>query len=130
MSLLQGDPISVAVISNRLTAITKEMGQIMLLTSRSPIFSESRDFVTAIFDARGRLVAQTSYIPVLLGAIPFALQAIRDRFRANELYEGDVIIANDPYLGNSHLPDVTIARPVSTKSSWPSGRWLKGTRRI
>ena len=112
MSLLQDDPISVAVISNRLTAITKEMGQIMLLTSRSPIFSESRDFVTAIFDARGRLVAQTSYIPVLLGAIPFALQAIRDRFRANELYEGDVIVANDPYLGNSHLPDVTIARPV------------------
>ena len=46
------DPISVAVIANRLTAITKEMGQIMLLTSRSPIFSESRDFVTAIFDAR------------------------------------------------------------------------------
>ena len=44
------DPISVAVIANRLTAITKEMGQVMLLTSRSPIFSESRDFVTAIFD--------------------------------------------------------------------------------
>ena len=32
------DPISVAVIANRLTAITKEMGQVMLLTSRSPIF--------------------------------------------------------------------------------------------
>ena len=39
--------------ANRLTAITKEMGQIMLLTSRSPIFSESRDFVTAIFDDAG-----------------------------------------------------------------------------
>jgi N-methylhydantoinase B/oxoprolinase/acetone carboxylase alpha subunit len=112
MSQLQGDPIAVAVISNRLTAITKEMGQIMLLTSRSPIFSESRDFVTAIFDAQGRLVAQTSYIPVLLGAIPFALQSIRDRFEAGELHPGDVIIGNDPYQGNSHLPDVTIARPV------------------
>src|SRR5919202_4046709 len=88
-SIIQEDPISVAVISNRLTAITREMGQIMLLTSRSPIFSESRDFVTAIFDAGGRLVAQTSYIPVLLGAIPFALQAIRDRFPINELHPGD-----------------------------------------
>jgi N-methylhydantoinase B len=112
MSQVQNDPISVAVISNRLTAITREMGQIMLLTSRSPIFSESRDFVTAVFDADGRLVAQTSYIPVLLGAIPFALEAIRNRFPAEELHPGDVIIANDPYLGNSHLPDVTIARPV------------------
>ena len=112
MSHVQDDPISVAVISNRLTAITKEMGQIMLLTSRSPIFSESRDFVTAIFDAQGRLVAQTSYIPVLLGAIPFALEAIRNRFKGEELHPGDVIVGNDPYQGNSHLPDVTIARPV------------------
>src|ERR1051326_4221864 len=112
MTQPQDDPISVAVISNRLTAITREMGQIMLLTSRSPIFSESRDFVTAVFDARGRLIAQTSYIPVLLGAIPFALEAIRNRFPVEELQPGDVIVANDPYLGNSHLPDVTIARPV------------------
>ena len=109
---VQDDPISVAVISNRLTAITKEMGQIMLLTSRSPIFSESRDFVTAIFDAEGQLIAQTSYIPVLLGAIPFAMKAIRRKYQNQELHPGDVIIANDPYEGNSHLPDVTIARPV------------------
>lgn len=112
MASVRIDPISVAVIANRLTAITKEMGQIMLLTSRSPIFSESRDFVTAIFDAGGRLVAQTSYIPVLLGAIPFAMEAIRNRFKIEDLYEGDVVVANDPYQGNSHLPDVTIARPV------------------
>jgi N-methylhydantoinase B len=106
------DPISVAVIANRLTAITKEMGQIMLLTSRSPIFSESRDFVTAIFDAQGQLVAQTSYIPVLLGAIPFAMEAIRRKYQDQQIHPGDVIVANDPYDGNSHLPDVTIARPV------------------
>ena len=112
MNAIHDDPISVAVISNRLTAITKEMGQIMLLTSRSPIFSESRDFVTAVFDAQGQLVAQTSYIPVLLGAVPFALEAIRNRFKTDELHPGDVVIANDPYQGNSHLPDVTIARPV------------------
>jgi N-methylhydantoinase B len=111
----QIDPISVAVIANRLTAITKEMGQIMLLTSRSPIFSESRDFVTAIFDAQAQLIAQTSYIPVLLGAIPFAMEAIRRKYRDQELHPGDVIVANDPYDGNSHLPDVTIARPVFYK---------------
>jgi N-methylhydantoinase B len=112
MSAVRDDPISISVISSRLAAITREMGQAMLLTSRSPIFSESRDFVTAIFDGAGRLVAQTSYIPVLLGAIPFAMQAIRERFKKDELHPGDVIVANDPYQGNSHLPDVTIARPV------------------
>ena len=91
MNSAQVDPITVAVIANRLTAITKEMGQIMLLTSRSPIFSESRDFVTAIFDAEGRLIAQTAYIPVLLGSIPFAMEAIRKKYRDRELHPGDVL---------------------------------------
>jgi N-methylhydantoinase B len=54
------DRIKVSVISNRLDAISKQIGQTMLRTSRSPIFSEARDFVTAVFDAKLRLVAQTA----------------------------------------------------------------------
>ena len=54
MNLIEGkgkvDAIKVAVIDNRLDAISKEIGQTMLRTSRSPIFSEARDFVTGIFD--------------------------------------------------------------------------------
>ena len=50
MTTINHDPILVSVISNRLDSITKEMGKTMLRTSRSPIFSEARDFVTAIFD--------------------------------------------------------------------------------
>ncbi len=73
------DRIKVSVISNRLDAISKEIGQTMLRTSRSPIFSEARDFVTAIFDAKLRLVAQTAYIPVLMGALPYAMQAASRR---------------------------------------------------
>ncbi|MGH7462806.1 MAG: hydantoinase B/oxoprolinase family protein, partial [Longimicrobiales bacterium] len=64
------DPIRVSVIDNRLDAISKEIGLTMLRTSRSPIFSEARDFVTGIFDRELRLVAQTAYIPVLMGALP------------------------------------------------------------
>ncbi len=45
------DPIRVSVIGNRLDAISKEIGLTMLRTSRSPIFSEARDFVTGIFDS-------------------------------------------------------------------------------
>ena len=66
------DPIKVSVIGSRLTAISMEIGQTMLRTSRSPIFSEARDFVTAIFDNQMRMVAQTAYIPVLMGALPYA----------------------------------------------------------
>ena len=109
------DPILVSVISNRLDSITKEMGKTMLRTSRSPIFSEARDFVTAIFDRELRLIAQTAYIPVLVGASPWALKSIAETFE-NNINDGDVFILNDPYRGNNHPPDVTIARPVYWKN--------------
>ncbi len=83
------DPIKVSVIDNRLDAISKEIGQTMLRTSRSPIFSEARDFVTGVFDHKLRLVAQTAYIPVLMGALPYALKSIFDRFE-NDIGEGGV----------------------------------------
>lgn len=105
------DPILVSVISNRLDSITKEMGQTMLRTSRSPIFSEARDFVTAVYDRHLRLIAQTAYIPVLLAATPWAVRSIAETY-VGEIYEGDVFILNDPYRGNNHPPDVTVAKPI------------------
>lgn len=105
------DQIKVSVIGNRLDAISKEIGQTMLRTSRSPIFSEARDFVTAIFDSQTRLVAQTAYIPVLMGALPYALRSIAQTF-AGDVEDGDIFILNDPYRGNNHPPDITIAKPV------------------
>ncbi len=105
------DPIKVSVIGNRLDAISKEIGQTMLRTSRSPIFSEARDFVTGVFDHKLRLVAQTAYIPVLMGALPYAVSSIANAFEG-DIEEGDIFILNDPYHGNNHPPDITIAKPV------------------
>ena len=105
------DPILVAVIGNALDGITNEMGETMLRTSRSPIFVEARDFATSLFSADGRLLAQTHYIPVIGGATPFALRSILNMF-GDDIHDGDVFIHNDPFDGGSHLPDITIARPV------------------
>ena len=105
------DRIQVSVIGNRLDAISKEIGQTMLRTSRSPIFSEARDFVTAIFDSRLRLVAQTAYIPVIMGALTYAIRSIAETFDG-DVDPGDVFILNDPYRGNNHPPDINIVKPV------------------
>lgn len=105
------DRIKVSVISNRLDAISKEIGQTMLRTSRSPIFSEARDFVTGVFDAKLRLVAQTAYIPVLMGALPYAIKSIAKTFEG-DIDDGDIFILNDPFRGNNHPPDITIAKPI------------------
>ena len=105
------DPIVVSVVANRFESVCKEIGETMLRTSRSPIFSEARDFVTGVFDDELRLVAQQSYIPVQMGAMPYAIRSIAKAFEG-DICEGDVFFLNDPYRGNNHPPDVTVAKPV------------------
>lgn len=105
------DPILVTVIQRRLKAITEEMGLVMLRTARSPILSEARDFVTGLYDARGQMMEQTAYIPILAFAVPLGIKYIVDYY-GKELYPGDVIIHNDPFTGGNQAADVKIVRPI------------------
>ena len=69
----QVDPVLVAIITNRMTAIAEEMAQTLMMTSRSGIFAEARDFVTAIFDQDARLITQSEFFPGFAGALPHVL---------------------------------------------------------
>jgi len=108
------DPITVAVLDNRFTAITEEIARTMVRTSMSPIFAEARDFATAIFDKDLRLIAQRDYLPVLASAIPVALENIAKAYKG-DINEGDVFIHNECYAGNNHAPDMNVAKPVFYK---------------
>ena len=74
------DPITVSVVQHRLVGIVDEMGEAMLRTSFSQILNSSRDFSTAITDAKGELVAQAEYIPVHVGAMPSSTLATLEAF--------------------------------------------------
>jgi N-methylhydantoinase B len=103
-------PISLEIFRSALTAITEEMGTVLMLSSYSPNIKERRDFSCALFDTQGRLVAQAAHIPVHLGALPAAVAAALATF--DHFAPGDVIALNDPFLGGSHLPDITLITPL------------------
>lgn len=109
------DPITVSVIQHRLSAIVEEMGEAMLRTSYSQILNSSRDFSTALCDATGTLVAQAEHIPVHVGALSFATEAVIEFF-GDDVHPGDVFLLNDPYYGGSHLPDITAFVPIFNDS--------------
>ena len=109
--MAEPDPITVSVIQHRLTGIVEEMGEAMLRTSFSQILNSSRDFSTAICGADGHLVAQAEHIPVHVGALPSATEAVVAAFE-DDVHPGDVFLLNDPYHGGSHLPDLTAFVPV------------------
>ena len=105
------DPITLAVVEHRLESIAQEMTEAMLRTAMSQILNSSRDFSTAILDGDCQLVAQGEGIPVHVSALPVAGAAVRDYF-GEDISDGDLFILNDPYFGGSHLPDITIIRPI------------------
>ena len=109
--LAHADPITLAVVEHRLESIAREMTEAMLRTAMSQILNSSRDFSTAILDGDCQLVAQGEGIPVHISALPVAGAAVRDYF-GKDISDGDLFILNDPYFGGSHLPDITIIRPV------------------
>lgn len=106
------DPVTVEVIRHALTAAAREMGVTLRMTSCSPIFNEGNDYSCAIFDAHGQLVAHGEFLPIHLGSLSFSVAAAREAFAREGLAEGDTVVMNDPYLGGSHLPDVTMVSPI------------------
>ncbi|MBX6422762.1 hydantoinase B/oxoprolinase family protein [Thermosulfurimonas sp. F29] len=91
------------------SSVAEEMGVVLRRSAFSPNIKERQDFSCALFDGEGRLLAQAAHIPVHLGALPDTVAEIRRLF---ELHPGDVIITNDPYRGGTHLPDLTLVKPV------------------
>jgi len=105
------DPITLAVIYNRLLTINKEMGITMINTSISPIFAEVHDFSCAICDWDNRIIAQIDGVPSHTASAMEAVKAVSREF-GDDIHSGDVFILNDPYLGGTHLPDITIMKPI------------------
>ena len=103
------DPARLAVWNALLASAAEEMGVTLWRTGHSPNIRERRDFSCAVFDADGEMVAQAAHIPVHLGAMPESVAAVSTLAPWSE---GDVAIVNDPYLGGTHLPDVTLVAPV------------------
>ena len=81
-----------SVLQRRLKSITEEIGLTLLRTTRSPILNEARDFATGLYDAKGRMLEQTEYIPVLAFALQPSCEHVI-RFFGDDIAPGDVIPA-------------------------------------
>ena len=103
------DPVTLSVLASALAGVAEEMGAVLIRGAYSSNIKERRDCSTAIFDERGRMVAQAEHIPVHLGAMPEAVAAVMRR----DPRPGDVFVINDPYSGGTHLPDITLVSPIS-----------------
>ncbi len=106
------NPIELSIFARKIDAVCEEMGAQLQQAAFSPNIRDRLDFSCAVFDVQGGLCAQAAHIPVHLGSMAFAMQQIVEDITWTQ---GDFVALNDPYLGGTHLPDVTVICPVFIK---------------
>src|SRR5437016_4466063 len=110
------NPADLEIFQTALSFVPEEMGVALRRTAYSPNIKERLDASCALFDVEGRIISQAEHIPVHLGSMPVAVEAAMRDFPGT-LRDGDQIILNDPYRGGTHLPDVTMIRPVFVRQT-------------
>ncbi len=104
------DPVQLEIFNNLFMNVAEQMGVVLENTSVSVNIKERLDFSCAIFDPDGELIANAPHLPIHLGSMS---EAIKSVIRNNpHMAPGDAYVLNAPYNGGTHLPDVTVVKPV------------------
>jgi 5-oxoprolinase (ATP-hydrolysing) len=109
-NLSHADPVMLEMMNNLFMSVAEEMGTILEKTASSVNIKERLDFSCALFDDQGNLIANAPHIPVHLGSMSDSIKVVIDQ--CQPMVEGDVFVLNSPYQGGTHLPDITVVKPV------------------
>lgn len=105
------DQVTAEVVRSALETVCFEMATFVSRTATTPILNQSNERNATILDWRGRLAALSVGIPQFMLSATLPVRGAIEFF-GEELYPGDVIVANDPYFGGGHLPDFNVFAPV------------------
>ena len=119
------DKILASVFQRRFKSITEEMSIVLTKTTRSPILCEAKDFVTGLYDGRGKMLEQTENLPILSFSLGPVCEHIVDYF-GDEIYPGDVIFHNDVFSMGNQNNDVAVYKPIFFKDELMAWAAAKG----
>ncbi|WP_419811754.1 hydantoinase B/oxoprolinase family protein [Bacterioplanoides sp.] len=107
---VKNDPVRLEIFNNIFMSAAEQMGFVLEKTASSVNIKERLDFSCAIFDQQGELVANAPHIPVHLGSMSESIKVVINDHP--DMQPGDAFVLNTPYNGGTHLPDVTVVKPV------------------
>jgi N-methylhydantoinase B len=112
------DPVTLEVIWNRFLSVANEQQDALIRTAFSTIVRESQDLACGLFDAQGRMIAQSiSGTPGHINAMATSMKHFLNAFPPEKLAPGDVLITNDPWMTAGQINDITITTPVFKNGS-------------
>jgi N-methylhydantoinase B len=119
------DKILASVFQRRFKSITEEMSIVLTRTTRSPILCEAKDFVTGLYDGKGKMLEQTENLPILSFSLGPVCEYIVNYF-GDEIYPGDVIFHNDVFSMGNQNNDVAVYKPIFFKDKLIAWAAAKG----
>ncbi|NRB04539.1 MAG: hydantoinase B/oxoprolinase family protein [Rhodobacteraceae bacterium] len=108
------DPITLSVLAGRMEQIADEMDATLFRAAFNPIIAEAHDASHGLYHAEtgDTLVQGKSGLPIFVGVMSFAVQAVIEKVKADgDLEDGDIFIFNDAHIGGTHLSDMRLVRP-------------------
>ncbi|MGY2803804.1 hydantoinase B/oxoprolinase family protein [Bradyrhizobium sp. USDA 4506] len=107
------NPIEIEMMRSALSSICDEMYVAIMRSAYSTNIKERRDHSTAIFDTKGRTIAQGESLPLLLASMHGLVEVVLGKYGVDAIRPGDMFLSNDPYVGRgSHLPDIAAVMPI------------------
>ena len=114
--MTQPSSIDLQIMWNRLIAVVEEQATTLIRTAFSTSVREAGDLSAGLFDRQGRMIAQAvTGTPGHVNAMAESVTHFVREIGVQEIFEGDVLITNDPWMGTGHLHDITIVSPVFRK---------------
>ncbi len=110
---IKTDPITSEIIRNSLNSAAEQMKKALVRSAFSPIIYEVLDFASAIYDKNYCMLSQSPSLPGFMGTLSFCVeQAVKEVGGEENIYDGDIIIYNNPYGSGSHSQDAALVKPV------------------
>ena len=105
--------IDYQIMWNRLIAVVEEQATTLIRTAFSTSVREAGDLSAGLFDRKGRMIAQAvTGTPGHVNAMAESVTHFAREIGAQNIFEGDVFVTNDPWLGTGHLHDFTVVTPI------------------
>ena len=110
---IKTDPITSEIIRNSLNSAAEQMKKALVRSAFSPIIYEVLDFASAIYDKNYCMLSQSPSLPGFMGTLSFCVeQAVKEVGGEENIFDGDIIIYNNPYGSGSHSQDAALIKPV------------------
>ncbi|HEV8437272.1 MAG TPA: hydantoinase B/oxoprolinase family protein, partial [Methylomirabilota bacterium] len=107
------DPITYEVIRHNLWNINEELGMTIQRISGSPVAMYAFDLNSSIFTEDGEFIYYGPYQLYMSGVSDVQVKwTLEHRSKNPGIFEDDMFLSNDPWVGAAHQMDVTLLAPV------------------